>query len=500
MSGRRFTRTKMRLRFISPQPFRQRASIAAAVFSFAMIATALPAKAGAPALKISENKHYFVTETGEPFFWLGDTAWELFHRLSREEAEEYLAARAQQRFTVIQAVALSEFDGIRTPNFYGELPLVGEDPEKPNEAYFQHVDWVVRKANELGLVIAMLPTWADKVGKTNGAGPQVFTPENAFIYGKFLGARYKDARVVWVLGGDRRVDDDVKRAVWRSLARGLREGDGGTHLVTFHPNGGSGSADYFGNDDPLLDFNMRQDGHGDHPPTNARINTDYHREPPKPVIDGEPLYEDHPIAFNAEENGYSNAADIRRFLYWDLFGGACGHTYGNHSIWQFYDPREGKGVNRPICTWREALHHPGGEQVQHARELIESRPVLSRIPDNTLITPEAVSVGTPGAGSKLIVGTRDASGSYAMIYVPSSRTFTVNLESLSGEKFQAWWFNPRTGGATPIGVFEKARTKQFTPPAVGETLDWVLVIDDVSKNYAKPGNPNVSFKDDFWTK
>lgn len=27
---------------------------------------------------------------GEPFFWLGDTGWELFQRLNREEADLYL--------------------------------------------------------------------------------------------------------------------------------------------------------------------------------------------------------------------------------------------------------------------------------------------------------------------------------------------------------------------------------------------------------------------------
>jgi len=40
---------------------------------------------GLPRLKVFDNpKHpnnrrYIVTETGEPFFYLGDTAWELFH-------------------------------------------------------------------------------------------------------------------------------------------------------------------------------------------------------------------------------------------------------------------------------------------------------------------------------------------------------------------------------------------------------------------------------------
>ena len=47
-----------------------------------------------PMLKVSDNHRFLVTESGQPFFWLGDTAWELFHRLKREDAELYLKNRA----------------------------------------------------------------------------------------------------------------------------------------------------------------------------------------------------------------------------------------------------------------------------------------------------------------------------------------------------------------------------------------------------------------------
>ncbi|MEY4931572.1 MAG: hypothetical protein RI909_2296, partial [Bacteroidota bacterium] len=57
-------------------------------------------------LRVSKNQRFLETTDGKPFFWLGDTAWELFHRLSREEADLYLKNRADKGFTVIQAVAL----------------------------------------------------------------------------------------------------------------------------------------------------------------------------------------------------------------------------------------------------------------------------------------------------------------------------------------------------------------------------------------------------------
>src|SRR5277367_6640653 len=84
-------------------------------------------------LRVSQNQRFLVRTDGSPFYWFGDTAWEIFHRANREEAEQYLKKRAEQGFTVIQAVVLAEFQGIREPNAYGALPLVNEDPVRPNE-------------------------------------------------------------------------------------------------------------------------------------------------------------------------------------------------------------------------------------------------------------------------------------------------------------------------------------------------------------------------------
>src|SRR5262245_66383345 len=70
-------------------------------------------------LRVSANQRFLVTDDGRPFFWLGDTAWEIFHRLTREDVTRYLDNRARLRFTVIQAVALAEFDGLGAPNASG---------------------------------------------------------------------------------------------------------------------------------------------------------------------------------------------------------------------------------------------------------------------------------------------------------------------------------------------------------------------------------------------
>jgi Protein of unknown function (DUF4038)/Putative collagen-binding domain of a collagenase len=446
-------------------------------------------------LQVSENRRFLVRSNGAPFCWFGDTAWEIFHRATREEAEDYLQKRVEQRFTVIQAVVLAEFDGIRNPNAYGDLPLVNEDPATPNEAYFRHVDWIVREANRLGLTLGMLPTWGDKVGQTNGDGPSIFDRRNARIYGEYLGERYREADLIWILGGDRVVDDQVKLEIWRSLGEGLRTGDQGRHLMTFHPRGGdeqiSTSATVFPNDDPFLDFNMRQDGHFNGTPTWARVASDYARVPAKPVIDGEPIYEDHPIGFDAARYGYSSAIDCRRFLYWDLFSGAFGHTYGHHSVWQMHSPTRGEGVNKPLNYWREAIDSPGAWQIRHARALLESRPFLTRMPDDSLIVAANVPNGVPGAGTKFMNATRSMEGAYGMIYSATSRSYLLDPQSLSGGFFQFWWFNPRDGGHVDLGVFRRSSLIEVTPPFKGEDLDWILVIDDTVQDFPPPGSGKV---------
>ena len=427
-------------------------------------------------LKVSDNKRFLVYQDGRPFFYLGDTAWELFHRLDRQEADAYLQDRAAKRFTVVQAVVLAERDGLTAPNPYGHLPLHDNDPTRPNEAYLQHVDFIVERAAGLGLFIGMLPTWGDKWNKKWGTGPEIFTPDNARAYGHWLGKRYADQPIIWILGGDRPVETERHRQTVRAMALGLKEGDGGTHLASFHPMGGHSSAEYW-HDEGWLDFNMLQSGHARNRDNYRMIAADYARVPVKPCMDAEPAYEDHPSGFDLD-NGYMDDYDVRKGAYWALFSGAFGHTYGCHDIWQMW--QEGRDPATFTRTpWYQALHLPGSGQVQHARALLESRPFLSRIPDPSLIVSE------PGTGTHHVCATRDASGSYALVYLPSCRPVTIDLEKLSGDMLNACWYDPRTGATRSIGPLPRQGQRTFTPPAVWP--DWVLVLDDAAQGFPGPG-------------
>lgn len=427
-------------------------------------------------LQVSENRRYLTFENGEPFFYLGDTAWELFHRLNREEADFYLQTRAAQGFTVIQAVVLAEHE-YTYPNPYGALPLIDNDPTQPNEAYFQHVDHIVDRAAELGMYVGMLPTWGDKWNTKWGRGPEIFTPENARTLGAYVGKRYRDKPIIWILGGDRPIEKEEHAEIVRAMAVGVAEGDGGAHLRSFHPMGLQTSSQFFHNEE-WLDFNMYQTGHLRDRDCYNLIAGDYALVPIKPCMDAEPGYEDHPNGFQAA-NGYLTEYDVRKSAYWDLFAGAHGHTYGCHDIWQFLNTEKFPAVSMARTPWQEAIHFPGANQMQWARKLIESRPFLSRIPDQSLILSD------PESGTDHVQATRNDDGAYACVYIPSGKPVTVDLGLLSGSTLTAHWYDPRTGEARAIGEFPQGQAQEFTPPAGGP--DWVLVLDNAECGFPPPG-------------
>lgn len=442
-------------------------------------------------LRVSADRRFLVHEDGTPFLYLGDTAWELFHRLNREDAALYLDTRRKQGFTVIQAVLLAEFDGLDEPSAYGHRPLVAHDPARPDvregarNDYWDHVDDLVAMAAERGLYMGLLPTWGDKAGpKKWGQGPVIFTPENARAYGRFLGARYRAApNVVWILGGDRPAVDEKEgdfRAVWHAMAAGIEEGDGGRHLITYHPMGGRSSSEWF-QDAPWLDFNMLQSGHGAKNIANDKmIAADYARTPVKPVLDGEPRYEDHPVNWKPDQ-GWFDEYDVRQAAYWALFAGAFGHTYGCHDVWQFLTPAR-KPVSSARTEWRKAIELPGAWQMGHVRRLLLSRPFLGRVPD-----PSLVAAGQ-GEGADHVEAARAGDGSYAFVYVPAGRPATIDLSRLRGARVKAWWYDPRTGEAHAIGEWAREGRREFAPPGTpGRGHDWVLVLDDAARGFPPPG-------------
>ncbi|HTF20944.1 MAG TPA: glycoside hydrolase family 140 protein [Chryseolinea sp.] len=456
-------------------------------------------------ITVSANHRYLSTKDGKPFFWLGDTDWEMAHRLTREDVAAFVATRKQQGFNVLQVVALAEFNGIRQPNRYGDFPLNNEDPTQllitpgsdPNDSYqydyWDHLDYIVKLAADNDLYIGLLPTWGDKIAQLWGDGPRIFTPQNAEVYGRLLATRYKSNwNVLWILGGDRpavyekdkqEIDD---RPIYRAMAKGVEEVLGADAFITYHPAGGPQSTSQYIQAEPWLDMNAFQSGHGARE-TEAWdwVKRDLALKPEKPTLDMEPCYEDHPVnpwdGKWTRARGYFTAYDVRARIYRGVFAGACGVTYGHHQIWQFLDPALYPPINPgdTIIGWQKASKAEAAGKMQYLKNLMLSRPYFSRVADQSIIAA--------GAGKDykdLVVATIDSERTYAMVYFPAACTAKINLSRVSGGKKNVWWYDVRTGKATKAGTASGA-ARTFTPP--DKTTDWVLVIDDATKGFPAPG-------------
>ena len=477
-------------------------------------------------LRVSENGHFLVQADGKPFFWLSDAAYEIAQRLDRDEADKYLQDRAQKGFTVIFTWPTGGFHlGLDAPNRYGELPLIDKDPTRPNPLYFEYLDWIVDRAAHYGLRMAIVPITGirDIGGWWVGKTPQIFDADNARVYGRWLGARYRNKGIAWVLGGDVNPlwpskDDQSHfkigrealvdlRPVLDAMAEGLTEGDGGHPFITYHATGLSfpgtphpRTSLYFG-DRAWLDMNAIQSGHFVDPTDMMKrlganfgfkaafnyepIREEYHSLPTRPVVDLEPAWEDISVNLDYQQSaaGYFTAYDIRNGAYHAVFAGAAGHGYGNDNVTYFYNPKiQLKAVESQRTLWWEALSSPGAQQLPHLKALMLSRPYFNRIPDQSLIA------GDQGEGRQHIGATRDRNGHYAMLYVPQGQAISVDLSKIRGPEAVGWWFDPRTGAAARIkeSIAISARNS-FTPPTRGADQDWVLVVDSEKSGFAAPG-------------
>lgn len=452
--------------------------------------------AGRTQLTISTNGRYLEWRRGLPFFYLADTAWALFKRLTREEVEHYLSNRAQKGFTVIQAYVLR---GLEVSNLYGDLPLIDRDPTQLNDAFFRNVDYIVRRANELGLVMGLVAVMGEHVRRKHGSerfgqrNEQIFTVENARSFGELLGSRYKNDGVIWILGGDTSPQEaDV--AIWCAMAAGLKAGSRNAHLVTYHANGGHSSSEQFHNFD-WLDFNTVQSLHKSQNPNYEYVARDYALLPVKPTLDMEARYEGHPdgrlldlkkvFAGEQEPSIRVDASDARQAAYWALFAGAAGHGYGHNDVWQFNDSREFDSTRDysfpftpPSGKWVDSIDSEGAFSMSHLKRLLELRPWYDAVPDEALIV-----VGQ-GVGEDRVLALRARDNSFVIVYLSLGNSATIRIGVMPGASIRASWYDPRNGRFSGTKELEKTEEHVFVPPSSGHGHDWVLVLDDPARGYA----------------
>ena len=452
-------------------------------------------------LKVTDNQRYLVHENGTPFFWLGNTSWLMPERLNRDEVEFYLTREREEGYNVEQIQVLN---AIPTFNIYGQqanddsfnfdkYTASANSKSASNNTsygYWEHLDYIVDFAASQGIYIAMDCIWGSQIEK--------MTPSKAAQYGRFLGERYAGKpNIIWMIGGD--IMGDKGMESWDALARAIKKADP-NHLMTFHPRGRTTSAWWY-NDREWLDFNMFQSGHRRYGQRNGdgdytiKDNTEednwrfvemsrsgwsdseLRREvkgQQKPVIDGEPSYEDIPQGLHDFSAPRWQDYDVRRYAYWAVLAGCLGHTYGHNSIMQFMRPGVLASFGAEKAWW-DAMNDPGYKQMKYLKWLMLALPYTGAEPDQSVISSQN------GLRYDRIIALRGHD--FMLVYNYSGKPVELDLSKISGTKKRAWVMNPADGTLKFLGDYDSAKAEFTFDGAYMRQSDRVIIVTDGQKNY-----------------
>lgn len=462
-----------------------------------LMLTAILAKAEQPwkngRLMVSTNARFLQHANGAPFFWLGDTGWLLPQRLDRDEVGYYLKRCADAGYNVVQVQVIN---GVPSMNTYGQMALADGFAFKDTDregvyGYWNHMDYIIDTAARNGIYIGMVCIWG---GLVKGGAMNV---EQARSYGRFLAERYKDRpNIVWIIGGD--VQGTVKTEVWDALATTIKSIDH-NHIMTFHPRGRHTSAQWF-NDRAWLDFNMFQSGHrrydqrmgnkeypipdGTEEDSWMYVDSTWKHKPLKPVLDGEPSYEDIPQGLHDANEPRWQASDVRRYAYWSVFAGSCGHTYGHNAIMQFVRPGVGGAyfADGDAKPWWRAMDDDGYQQMKYLKALMLTLPFFDRVPDQSIVSGN-------GQRYERLAATRGLD--YLLVYNYTGREMRLDLTKIAGERKRVWWMSAESGQLTFLGEYEsKATTFRYHHAGHG-AADGVLIAIDSTKDYIGADQGNI---------
>jgi hypothetical protein len=428
-------------------------------------------------VKVTANKRTLAYNNNEPFFWLGDTAWEMVWKSTLPQAKAFILDRRAKGFTTLQIVSTSHLSLLAENNTNGEAWYINNDHERINPAYFRYLDTLVQFCNDNDIIPVLVPIW----GHITKAQPSPYYPaaqqvseENARLIARHVAARYAGHQVFWIIGGDNRYETPAQKAFWASIAATVHSASGRDHLTTVHPAGYQHSLDYFDNTTPWIDFTMYQSSH-------VSMNNDYpwraaqrgwNAQPPKPTLNGEAVYED--IYDNLWEPGDTNRVatqritpvNIRKASYESVLNGAIvGITYGANGIFQWSVPNN-MGAFYPRVPVDSAKNFIGSTQIGILKRLMQQHRWFEFAPRPSLLVSAPDTRHIPIAGS----------ARHIVCYLPESTSFLrLNLAGM-GANPRVVWYNPATGDSVVMGnmAIANASSQQFTSP--NPRQDWLLAI------------------------
>jgi hypothetical protein len=184
----------------------------------------------------------------------------------------------------------------------------------------------------------------------------------------------------------------------------------------------------------------------------------------RPVINGEPGYENIPNLLNKWHFQRLEASDIRLAAYWSMLSGAAGHTYGCNEVWQMHasgrDPLFGAQM-----SWDKALDLPGASQMGILRQIIESLPWQQMKPSQELIA------GIKWSFSAIKVAMATLDKSCILAYLPGGNKIKLKLKKSELNQCKAYWIDPRNG---EVSAIKNKPSREFNAP--NRLQDWLLLV------------------------
>jgi hypothetical protein len=388
----------------------------------------------------------------------GDSPWLLVTNLTREEVTTYLDDRQAKGVNTLLVELIERNHSVNQPaNIYGDPPFApdpGEFSSPPEDAYFDHAEWVIGQARQRGMLVLLTPSYLGLQGRETGWYPAMGRAGNDLLreYGQYVATRFQAYdNVLWVHGGDYNAAD---RTRVRAVKDGILDVETGS-LHTYHGSRGTSALGWAGTTDPWVEVN---NVYADENTVIAEAQIEWERPGTMPYFFIEGDYEDEA----------ATALETRQQAWQAVLSGAAGQVAGQESIWLF-EP----GV------WPSKLDTEGASTLIHLRTLLESYAWWTLVPDfaNTFLTAGA------GAGALRAPAARSADGSFAFVYTRDIRDLTVDLGAMAGSQVQARWYDPTSGGftATAGSPFAATGSQVFRPTgnnSLGRT-DWVLVLDAI---------------------
>ena len=419
-------------------------------------------------VRISDNKRHFAHADGTPFFWLGDTHWQMPNTERVDvcnhpdhgakacphggQFQHLVDDRKVKGFTVYQtypAASSTEWWSSK----YTEI-----NPQRFESVFDVQIGHLANQGFVIGLGF----------GHFNDS--MIIPVDELRGWARYLVARYGAYPIVWLTCQEMNAPEDKGQnliAAWKAVAEEIALTDGYGHPHSGHqwvydvatsPLGGEHWHDWF----------ALQGGHLNSRLTpQARYAGYYNFFPTKPMVETEAMYE------AVDCGGVADSNDARKSAWKAMLCGCAGYTYGAGGIWALkWDASDTrwKDYNHQIESWHAGMALLGSVQMSILKYFFISLPWMALTPRFT--DPAWSTWEDPDRST--ILATVDNSLYLAYCH---GKTSKGKLKQLAlGGTYEVRWFNPQIGAYKGNPFLIKPIKSEWDIPEMPSTEDWVLLL------------------------